>query len=201
VDAGHGVNGIAHEIEYDLLKLDSIPLDCRYRPVKDGPECDAGALKIRLQDNENLFDGFIDLNVGKSELSIAHQGPKANDDVARPASMFDDAHRRPAGFTRRGRIMREPPEASFRAHDDSSQWLIDLVNNGACELAERREAYGSREFIPRVRQRFFRGLSLCDVGDDAFQFDIASWAKVKLSYSNDVQRRAVSMDDPVLVIE
>jgi hypothetical protein len=47
----------------------------------------------------------------------------------------------------------------------------------------------------------FRSLSFRDIGDDPFQFDIAGWAEVELTHSDDIQGRAVSMDDPVLVIE
>jgi hypothetical protein len=87
-----------------------------------------------------------------------HQGRKASDDLARPAPLFEDTHRGLAGFIGLGRIPREPPEASFRAYDDPSQWLIDLVNNRACEFAERCEAQGSRKFRPSIRERLFRSL-------------------------------------------
>ena len=98
-------------------------------------------------------------------------------------------------------ITREPPQASFRAHDNSGQRLIDLVDNGARKLAKRREAQGSCKFIPRIRERLLGGLLLGDIGDDTFQFDVAAWAKIELSYRGDIQRRAISLDDPVLVAE
>src|SRR5206468_9624160 len=99
------------------------------RSIQGGLERDASTFKIALQENENLFDGVIDLDVGKPELRVADQGPEARDDIARLASLFDDARRRLAGFIGLGRVPREPPEARFRARNDSSQRLIDLVNN------------------------------------------------------------------------
>ena len=168
------------------MKLHSIPLDIRYRPVEVGPERDVGTFEVPLRKKKNFFDGIIDLNVGESELRVAHQGPETGDDVARPAPLFDDAHRGLAGFSRFGGIPRKPPDAGFRARDDPGQRLVDLVNDGAGEFAERCEAYGSRKFAPRVRKRLFRRLSLRDVGDDTFQFDVAGRAKVELSHGEDV---------------
>src|SRR5262249_15712051 len=145
--------------------------------------------------------GIIDQNVGKSGLRVARQGPKTRDDIAGSSSLLNNTHRGLAGFTRFGRIPCEPTKTSLRAHDDPGQWLIDLVNNGARELAERCEAYGSRKFISRVCKRLLRGLSFRDIGDDSFQFDIAGWAEVELSDCGDMQGRAVSVDDSVLVTE
>ena len=75
------------------------------------------------------------------------------------------------------------------------------MNDRACQFPERCQARGSREFGPHIRQRLFRGPSLGDVGDNAFQFKVAGRAEVELSYRDDVQGRPVFMDDPVLVTE
>ena len=109
IDGNHGVDCIAHEIVDDLLKLHSIPLDGRYRPIEGGPDRDVGTFKIRLQETKNLFDCIIDQNVGKSWLRVARQGPKTSDDIAGSSSLFNDAQRGLTSFTRFGRIPCEPP--------------------------------------------------------------------------------------------
>jgi hypothetical protein len=83
----------------------------------------------------------------------------------------------------------------------SGQRLIDLVNDGACEFADRCEAKGPGQFRPCVGKSLFGSLTFGDIGDDAFQFDIAAWANIELSSGGHVQSRAVSMDNPVLMAE
>jgi len=83
IDGNHGVDCIAHEVVDDLLKLHSIPLHGRYRPIKCGPERDVSTFDICLQKKKDFLDGIIDLNVGKSRLRITQRRQPA-----KPASIL-----------------------------------------------------------------------------------------------------------------
>src|ERR1700741_3835199 len=111
--------------------------------------------------------------------SAKSQGASRTSDL-RPA--ITSFARRPCSMTRVADLRASSGSEGFRASHRrqasalmiiSGQRLIDLVNDGPCEFADRCEAKGPGQFRPCVGKSLFGSLTFGDIGDDAFQFDIA----------------------------
>ena len=144
----HGAEGIDHQVQHDLLQLDTVASD--RADVRRQIEVDRDVVHIRVAVRHPLdhADGLVHINAGHPlRRAVAlHHGAQSADDFA--GALADLAHvgQRAAHFldVEIGCVEQTLDEVGVA--EDRREWLLQFVGQGCGQLPESRDAGDVLEF-------------------------------------------------------
>ena len=144
---GHGLHGVANEIDEDLLNLDGIALDTGECGGGLDAEADAAGDGLFAEEEGSFPEEGGDVVAAAGEALAAEEGAEAVEGFAGAGAVGEDALGGEESAVVVDLLAAEPTEAGVGVGDDGGEGLADLVRDGGGDLADAHHAGGVFEIF------------------------------------------------------
>src|SRR6185503_13089635 len=160
----HRLAGVHEEVQQNLLHLDAVAHDDRQAGIELHADTDVTGDELAIRDLEDLSHRRAEIDGPPKHFALLEEGPQPVDHLRRANIGVDDIAQDVAQLGDVGLAVVDEAERRFRIAEDRSEWLVQLMGEGAGQLAEDRRAAEVGELLLLDARLVLRTLARADVG-------------------------------------